>query len=80
MCPPVPARTAHLFPHPAERSYGSSDGGSYCAPLGPATLASCTHGTEFSAIVRQGNFHGTQFHPERSAKAGARILENFLSS
>jgi glutamine amidotransferase len=53
---------------------------SYCAPLGPATLASCTHGTEFSAIVRQGNFHGTQFHPERSAKAGARILENFLSS
>ena len=51
---------------------------SYCAPLGPATLASCTHGEEFSAIVRHGNFHGAQFHPERSAVAGARILGNFL--
>lgn len=53
---------------------------SYCAPLGPATLASCTHGAEFSAIVRQGSFRGAQFHPERSAGAGARILRNFLAA
>lgn len=51
---------------------------SYAAPLGDYTLASSTHGSQFSAIVRQGNFYGCQFHPERSGKTGARILENFL--
>ncbi|HLF10731.1 MAG TPA: imidazole glycerol phosphate synthase subunit HisH, partial [Gammaproteobacteria bacterium] len=28
--------------------------------------------------VEQQNFYGTQFHPERSARVGAQILENFL--
>jgi glutamine amidotransferase len=51
---------------------------SYCAPIGPATLATCLHGEAFSAIVRQGNFRGAQFHPERSARSGARVLANFL--
>lgn len=51
---------------------------SYVAPQGPNTLASSTHGTTFSAVVRRGNFCGMQFHPERSAGVGARLLENFL--
>ena len=51
---------------------------SYCAPIGPGTLATCLHGELFSAIVRQGNFYGAQFHPERSARSGARLLANFL--
>jgi len=51
---------------------------SYCAPLGDATLATCLHGEPFTAIVRQGNFYGAQFHPERSAANGARLLANFL--
>lgn len=51
---------------------------SYYAPVGPATLASCEHGVAFSAMVQQGNFRGAQFHPERSAGQGARILKNFL--
>ena len=51
---------------------------SYCAPLGASTLASCLHGESFAAIVRQGNFIGAQFHPERSARSGARLLANFL--
>lgn len=51
---------------------------SYAAPVGPWTLASAQHGIEFSAIVRQGNFYGAQFHPERSASAGARLLATFL--
>lgn len=51
---------------------------SYYAPVGPATLASCLHGESFTAIVRQGNFWGAQFHPERSARCGSRLLANFL--
>jgi glutamine amidotransferase len=51
---------------------------SYCAPPGPWTLAATDYGGEFSAAVRHGNFHGVQFHPERSAAAGARVLANFL--
>jgi glutamine amidotransferase len=51
---------------------------SYRAPIGESTLASCTHGETFAAIVSKDNFHGAQFHPERSAKHGARILANFL--
>ena len=52
---------------------------SYYAPVSPATLATCRHGPVFSAMVRQGNFHGTQFHPERSAASGALVLRNFLA-
>ena len=51
---------------------------SYYAPVSAATLASCHHGIPFSAMVQQGNFRGAQFHPERSADQGARILKNFL--
>ncbi len=52
---------------------------SYAAPLGDATLATSRNGQEFSAVVRSGNRHGVQFHPERSAAFGARVLANFLS-
>lgn len=51
---------------------------SYYAPVGPATLATCLHGKTFTAIVGQRNFRGAQFHPERSARSGARLLANFL--
>lgn len=51
---------------------------SYYAPVGASTLATCLHGESFAAIVRQGNFFGAQFHPERSARSGARLLANFL--
>lgn len=51
---------------------------SYAAPVSEWTLSTCTHGGEFSAIVRKNNFYGVQFHPERSASAGAKLLEEFL--
>jgi len=51
---------------------------SYRAPMGDGTLASCTHGERFAAIVQKDNFQGAQFHPERSARHGARFLANFL--
>jgi glutamine amidotransferase len=52
---------------------------SYVLRPGPATIASCDYGQTFSACVQWRNFFGTQFHPERSAKVGARLLQNFLS-
>ena len=51
---------------------------SYAAPVSAATIASTDYGAPFSAIVRQGNVCGMQFHPERSAAVGARLLQNFL--
>lgn len=42
------------------------------------TLATVEHGAALAALVRRGNFWGTQFHPERSGPAGARVLRNFL--
>jgi glutamine amidotransferase len=52
---------------------------SYAAPVTDDTVATCTHGDRFAAVVRRGNRMGAQFHPERSARTGARLLENFLA-
>jgi glutamine amidotransferase len=53
---------------------------SYAAPVGDWTLSSSHHGIPFSAIVRHRNFYGAQFHPERSARAGAELLRGFLEA
>ncbi len=52
---------------------------SYAVPVGDFTLASSDYAGEFSAVVARGNFHGMQFHPERSAAVGAQLLKNFLN-
>jgi glutamine amidotransferase len=51
---------------------------SYAAPVGPWTLATSDYGAPFAAVVQRRNFFGTQFHPERSAVNGSRLLANFL--
>lgn len=53
---------------------------SFALPPGADTIATCDYGGPFTAAVSHGNFYGTQFHPERSASVGARILRNFLES
>jgi imidazole glycerol-phosphate synthase subunit HisH len=52
---------------------------SYALQVGEATVASTEYGVQFSACVQWRNFCGAQFHPERSAGVGARLLHNFLS-
>ena len=52
---------------------------SYALDVGPATVASSQYGAPFSACVQWRNFYGAQFHPERSAAVGARLLQNFLA-
>ena len=51
---------------------------SYAAPVSAITLATADYGIPVSAVVRKENFWGAQFHPERSAETGARLLANFL--
>ena len=51
---------------------------SYAVPAGDYALAATDFGGDFSSVIARGNFHGMQFHPERSAKVGARLLKNFL--
>jgi glutamine amidotransferase len=41
-------------------------------------VADSEHGERFAALVARGRLCGAQFHPERSARAGARLLRNFL--
>ncbi|MBW8369114.1 MAG: imidazole glycerol phosphate synthase subunit HisH [Arenimonas sp.] len=53
---------------------------SFAAPVTDDCLARCGHGEDFAAVVQRGNVAGAQFHPERSAATGARLLENFLTT
>jgi glutamine amidotransferase len=52
---------------------------SYAAPVTEDCVATCTHGQPFAAVVQRGCIGGAQFHPERSAAVGARLLGNFLA-
>ena len=52
---------------------------SYALDISEATVASTNYGAPFSACVQWRNFYGAQFHPERSAAVGARVLQNFLA-
>jgi glutamine amidotransferase len=52
---------------------------SFACDDGPATLAAASYGRRIPAVVRQGNWTGAQFHPERSGPAGARFLQSFLA-
>jgi glutamine amidotransferase len=52
---------------------------SYALNVSAATVASTAYGAPFSACVQWRNFYGAQFHPERSAAVGARLLKNFLA-
>ena len=42
------------------------------------TIATCTHGAEFAAVIEHRNIFAVQFHPEKSSESGARVLRNFL--
>lgn len=46
----------------------------------PAVISGiCNYGIDFVASVEIGNISATQFHPEKSQKAGIAVLNNFLA-
>jgi glutamine amidotransferase len=51
---------------------------SYYAEISSCTIATCDYILPFSAAMQKDNFYATQFHPEKSADAGEKILKNFL--
>lgn len=51
---------------------------SYCAPVVNETVGVTDYGQPFTAAVERENVMGVQFHPEKSAAAGRRVLENFV--
>jgi len=42
-------------------------------------LAHTEYGGEIAALIGRGNIVGTQFHPEKSQRAGLKFIQNFLS-
>jgi len=66
-----------LFEHVPENSYMYFVH-SYYAALSPYTVATANYVINYSAALQKDNFYTVQFHPEKSAGEGQKILENFL--
>ena len=43
-------------------------------------LANTNYDINFCSIVAKDNIYGVQFHPEKSSKAGRKLLKNFLNA
>ena len=66
-----------LFKSVADNSYCYFVHGYYAAK-GEHTIATTDYVQPYSSALHKNNFYGVQFHPEKSATAGERILSNFL--
>ena len=53
---------------------------SYYADVCDETIAATEYINPFSAALHKNNFYGVQFHAEKSAVIGERILSNFLNN
>ncbi|AXG71231.1 imidazole glycerol phosphate synthase subunit HisH [Kordia sp. SMS9] len=51
---------------------------SYYAKTSSDMIAESEYDLKYASALQKNNFFGVQFHPEKSSKAGSKILENFL--
>ena len=65
----IPDETDFYFVH----TYAYTDISEDCI------IGYCKHGVKFPVIINNKNVWGTQFHPEKSSKAGLKIIENFIN-
>ena len=70
----LPEDTRFYFVH----SYGVTDPAALAAA--GATVTTAHHGADFVAAVERGPLSAAQFHPEKSADAGAAVLRNWLGT
>jgi glutamine amidotransferase len=68
---------SELFTDVPQNSYAYFVHGYYVG-LGETTIAKTDYVQPYSSALQRKNFFGVQFHPEKSAFAGERILKNFL--
>jgi glutamine amidotransferase len=68
---------SNLFRNVPEQSY-IYNVHSFYAESSSFTIAHCQYGLEYAAAVKKDNFYGVQFHTEKSAATGDRIIENFI--
>jgi glutamine amidotransferase len=67
-----------LFKGVTEESYAYFVHGYYAA-IGNHTIGTTNYVQPYSCALHKDNFYGVQFHPEKSAKVGEQIIQNFLS-
>ncbi len=51
---------------------------SYYVEVGDDTIGETDYLIPFSSALQKDNFYGVQFHPEKSAESGRKLIENFL--
>lgn len=69
---------SNLFKDVPENSY-IYNVHSYHAEDSGYTIAHCNYGIEYAAAINKANFFGVQFHTEKSAAIGDKIIQNFLN-
>jgi len=52
---------------------------SFYLPKSKWTTAATENSVNFTAVIEKDNFHGVQFHPEKSSSAGLQLLKNFIN-
>ncbi len=74
----ITALKTPLFKGIAENSFAYFVHGYYAA-IGQHTIATSNYIQDYSSALLKDNFYGVQFHPEKSAKVGEQIIQNFLA-
>ena len=69
---------SNLFKNISEQSFVYFVHSYYCE-MSEYTIATCDYILPFSAALHKDNFYAVQFHPEKSADIGNRIIQNFIN-